>query len=52
MRQFFLGLLLGALSGGITYGGTSDGQMAAIIGLIVAILCWFGGVAAVIFFDD
>jgi hypothetical protein len=52
MRQFILGLLLGALSGGITYGATSDGQMAAIIGLVVAFLCWFGGIAAVIVFDD
>ncbi|MFE7899208.1 hypothetical protein ACFU3E_17095 [Streptomyces sp. NPDC057424] len=51
MPTFILGVLLGAISGGITYGLTSDGQLAAIVGAIAAVLTWLG-IASLILADD
>lgn len=51
MPVFLLGLILGGLSGGGTYVLTADGQLAAIVGVIVAVACWLG-IAAIILIDD
>lgn len=51
MSVFAAGLLLGALSGGITYGMSLDGQLAAITAGAATLLTWFG-CAVLIFFDD
>jgi len=51
MPLFLLGLVLGGLSGGITYGLTADGQLAAIVGAVAAVLTWLG-IAALIIADD
>ena len=51
MPVFILGIVLGAISGGITYGLTADGQLAAIVGIVAAVLTWLG-VATLIFADD
>lgn len=51
MLTFLLGLLLGGLSGGGTYALTSDGQLGAIVGVVVTVACWLG-VAAIILIDD
>lgn len=47
MPIFFLGLLLGALSGGGTYSLTDNGQLGALVG----VACWLG-VAAIVLIDD
>lgn len=51
MPTFIAGIVLGAISGGGTFAFTGDGQLGAIVGVIVAVLAWCG-VAAVIFIDD
>lgn len=51
MPLFLLGLVLGGISGGVTFGLTADGQLAAIIGIIAAVLTWLG-LATLIFADD
>ncbi|WP_394436208.1 hypothetical protein [Streptomyces sp. SGAir0957] len=51
MPLFLLGLALGGISGGVTFGLTADGQLAAIVGGIAAVLTWLG-IAALIFVDD
>lgn len=51
MARFLLGLVLGALSGSITYGLTADGQLAVIVGVVVMVLGWLG-IAAVLIADD
>jgi hypothetical protein len=51
MPVFFAGLLLGALSGGITYGMSLDVQLAAIAGGAAVALTWLG-CAYLIFIDD
>ncbi|MBE4790990.1 hypothetical protein [Streptomyces caniscabiei] len=51
MPLFLLGLLLGGISGGVTYGLTAEGQIGAIVGAAAAVLTWLG-CAAVIFVDD
>ncbi|WP_416975633.1 hypothetical protein [Streptomyces sp. 4F14] len=51
MPTFILGLVLAALSGGITYGLTTDGQLAAIVGTIAAVLTWLG-IATLLIADD
>ncbi|MDT6983721.1 hypothetical protein ACFSUJ_12105 [Streptomyces lusitanus] len=51
MPTFILGVLLGAISGGVTYGLTTDGQLAALVGAVAAVLTWLG-VTALIFADD
>ncbi|MFB7711626.1 hypothetical protein [Streptomyces sp. NPDC056105] len=51
MPLFILGLVLGAPSGGVTYGLTADGQLAAIAAAIAAILTWLG-IASVLFLND
>lgn len=51
MPLFLLGLVLGGISGGVTYGLTTDGQVAAIVGGIAAILTWLG-IATLIFAND
>ncbi|MFF9844637.1 hypothetical protein [Streptomyces sp. NPDC013740] len=48
---FLLGLILGGLSGGITYGLTTDGTAALIVGAIAAVLTWCG-LATVLIADD
>jgi hypothetical protein len=39
---FLLGIALGALSGLGTYVFTTDGQLAAIVGIVCAVLTWLG----------
>ncbi|MFE7073780.1 hypothetical protein ACFU96_27205 [Streptomyces sp. NPDC057620] len=51
MPIFLLGLVLGGISGGVTFSLTADGQLAAIIGIIAAVLTWLG-LATLIFADD
>ncbi|MGW4493766.1 hypothetical protein [Streptomyces sp. NPDC004376] len=51
MPVFVLGLLLGAVSGGVTYGLTVDTPLAAIVGMAAAFLTWLG-IATLIFVDD
>ncbi|WP_158708797.1 hypothetical protein [Streptomyces sp. NRRL S-920] len=51
MITFVAGLALGGLSGGLTFAATADGQLAAIVGAVVMVLCWVG-VAAVVVLDD
>ena len=51
MPLFILGLALGGISGGVTFGLTADGQLAAIVGIIAAVLTWFG-LATLLFADD
>ncbi|WP_406000714.1 hypothetical protein [Streptomyces sp. NBC_00829] len=51
MPLFILGLLLGGISGGITYGLTTDGQLAAIVGVVAMVLTWLG-LASLIIADD
>ncbi|GAQ52092.1 hypothetical protein [Streptomyces acidiscabies] len=51
MPLFILGIVLGALSGAITYGLTTDGQLAAIVGAITAVLTWLG-IATLLIADD
>ncbi len=51
MPTFILGLLLGAISGAVTYGLTVDGQLAAIVGAITAVLTWLG-IATLLIADD
>lgn len=50
MPIFFLGLLLGGLSGGGTYWLTQDGGLATLIGVVAAIVTWCG-VAVVVVLD-
>lgn len=51
MPLFLLGLLLGAISGVVTYGLTADSQLASIAGIIAAVLTWLG-LATFLAFDD
>ncbi|MEU9218907.1 hypothetical protein AB0D47_20425 [Streptomyces sp. NPDC048376] len=51
MPLFILGLLLGGISGGVTYGLTADPQIAGIVAAIAAILTWLG-LAALVIADD
>ncbi|WP_190329526.1 hypothetical protein [Streptomyces venezuelae] len=51
MITFIAGLALGGLSGGLTFMATADGQLAAVVGVVVMLLCWLG-VAAVVVLDD
>jgi hypothetical protein len=51
MPVFILGVVLGAISGGVTYGLTADGQLAAIVGVAAAVLTWLG-LATLIIADD
>lgn len=51
MPLFILGLALGGISGGVTFGLTADGQLSAIVGAIATVLTWCG-VATLILADD
>lgn len=51
MPTFLAGLGLGFVSGGVTYGLTTDGHLAALAGVIAAVLTWCG-VATLLLFDD
>jgi hypothetical protein len=51
MPVFVLGVALGAISGGITYGLSADGQLAAIVAVVAAVLTWLG-IATLIIADD
>ncbi|MFE5258267.1 hypothetical protein [Streptomyces coelicoflavus] len=51
MPTFILGVVFGAISGGVTYGLTVDGQLAAIVGGVAAVLTWLG-IAALVIADD
>ncbi|MFE6362917.1 hypothetical protein ACFVP3_23325 [Streptomyces sp. NPDC057806] len=51
MPVFLAGLLLGGLSGAVTYGLTADGHLAGLAGVIAAVLAWLG-VATLLLFDD
>ncbi|MEU2075462.1 hypothetical protein [Streptomyces sp. NPDC013489] len=48
---FLLGLILGGLSGAITYALTTDTTTALIIGAIAAVLTWLG-LATLLIADD
>ncbi|GAA3500979.1 hypothetical protein GCM10019016_080860 [Streptomyces prasinosporus] len=48
MRTFFLGLLLGGLSAGVTHHYTGHPQLAASVGIVAAVATWLG-IATVIF---
>ncbi|MEU3426617.1 hypothetical protein [Streptomyces gardneri] len=48
---FILGLLLGGLSGGITYALTADSGAALVVGIIAAVLTWLG-LATLLIADD
>ncbi|GHA94150.1 hypothetical protein [Streptomyces chryseus] len=51
MNRFTLGLLLGCLSGGITYALTADTTPAVVVGAIAAVLTWLG-LATFLLADD
>ncbi|CAM5682773.1 MULTISPECIES: hypothetical protein [Streptomyces] len=51
LLTFFLGLLLGSVSGTGTYAFTGHGQLAAAVGVIVFLACWLG-IAAIVWIDD
>jgi hypothetical protein len=52
MLRFVIGLVLGAISGGLTYHFTTDTVLALIVGGVVAVLLWaFGEAWLVAFFD-
>lgn len=51
MPLFLLGLLLGAVSGLVTYGFTSDNQLSLIAAAIAAVLTWLG-LATFLALDD
>ncbi|MDW4900631.1 hypothetical protein RB625_19670 [Streptomyces californicus] len=51
MPLFLLGLLLGSLSGLVTYGLTDETQLALIAAAIAAVLTWLG-LAAFLALDD
>lgn len=51
MPRFLLGLVLGGISGGVTFALTTNGQLSALIAAIAAVLTWLG-IAALIFADD
>ena len=42
VRRFLLGLILGAAGSGITWGATEHPGWTAIVGIVVAVLVWFG----------
>lgn len=42
MPRFLLGLVLGSLASDIAYTITADGALAALAGISVAALIWFG----------
>lgn len=42
MARFLLGLVLGAISSGITYLVTDSLGWTAIVGAVVLVLVWFG----------
>ncbi|MFF8409006.1 hypothetical protein [Streptomyces omiyaensis] len=51
MPLFLLGLALGAISGGVTYGLSGDGQLAGIVTAAAAVLTWLG-LATLLIVDD
>lgn len=51
MPVFIAGLLLGGLSGGITFALVGDGQLAVIAGVIATVASWLG-LASLVIFDD
>jgi hypothetical protein len=51
MPLFILGLALGSVSGVTAFGLTDDGQLAAIVGAVAAVLTWLG-IATLILADD
>jgi hypothetical protein len=52
MFIFFLGLLLGALSGGGTYHFTDDALMAAVVAGVAAICTWCGKALLLLLIDE
>ncbi|MFE1250216.1 hypothetical protein [Streptomyces sp. NPDC058735] len=48
MRILLLGLVLGAVSGGLTYHGTGHGQLSTIVFILVAVATWLGVASIVI----
>ncbi|MFJ6935714.1 hypothetical protein [Streptomyces sp. NPDC101132] len=51
MPLFVLGLVLGVISGGFTYGLTADGGLASLVGVGAAVATWLG-VALLVVVDD
>ncbi|MGW4602723.1 hypothetical protein ACWENS_05535 [Streptomyces sp. NPDC004532] len=49
--MFVLGLVLGAVSGGVTYLATASPTLAAVAGGVAAVLTWCG-VVTFLFLDD
>lgn len=47
--RFIVGLLLGILSGGLTYLASDNTDLALIVGAAVAVLYWLGLVIVVVF---
>ncbi|MGW8762351.1 hypothetical protein ACWGN5_07610 [Streptomyces sp. NPDC055815] len=46
-----LGLVLGGLSGGITYALTAEASLALLVGIVATVLTWLGA-ATLLFLDD
>ncbi|NUU23331.1 MAG: hypothetical protein HOV68_17740 [Streptomycetaceae bacterium] len=42
VRRFLIGLGLGAAGGGVTYAIAHVAPLALIVGLVIAVVVWFG----------
>ncbi|WP_426568155.1 hypothetical protein [Streptomyces canus] len=51
MAVFLAGLAIGGISGGVTYGLTTDSHLAALAASVAAVLTWCG-IATLLLFDD
>ncbi len=42
MARFFWGVGLGSVGGGVTYAVSDSGWLAAVVGIVIACIVWFG----------